>query len=352
MHNPNADAAAALVKMINGYQISQMIHVVAKLGIADLLAEEPQTSAQLAEHLGVHAGALYRILRALSSLGVFHEDPSGRFALTPLAEPLRTDVPDSVRALSIFNGGPQVWRTWGELTYSVTTGESAFRPVFGADNWTYRAHNPEANAIFNAAMTSNSRRDIAAILAAYDFSRFPTLVDVGGGQGALLAGILQAYPALHGVLFDQPHVLDQAVPVLAAAGVAERCALVPGDFFQQVPPGGDAYLLRRIIHDWDDEQSAAILRQCHAAMPDHARLLLIEQVIQPPNQPDPGKLADINMLVQLGGRERTAEEFAALLAGAGLTLTTIHPTPGPSSIVEARRTEPGGLDGQVSMRNT
>ena len=322
-------------QMLTGYWVSQALYVAAKLGLADLLAAGPQSSANLAAQTGTHAPSLYRLLRALGSFGIFREETPDRFALTALAEPLRTDVPNSVRGLAIFAGDPQSWLPWGDLAQTVTTGEQAFLRIFGLDNWPYRAAHPEANAIFNGAMTSNSRRDIAAILAAYDFAPFTAVVDVAGGQGALLAGILQAHPALRGILFDQPHVVDQAAPVLAAAGVAGRCAVVGGDFFQEVPPGGDAYLLRRIIHDWDDADSVAILRQCRRAMSAAGKLLLIEAVIGPANQPDVTTLSDINMMVAQGGRERTAAEFAALLAEAGFALTRVVPLAGRSSIIEA-----------------
>ena len=337
MDNPNAEAAATLNQLIDGYRITQMIYVAARLGLADVLAAGPQSSGELAARTGTHAPALYRLLRALSSLGIFREEAPDRFALTALAEPLRSDVPNSVRGLAMFAGDPQSWLPWGDLIQTVITGDQAFLRIFGLDNWPYRAAHPEANAIFNGAMTSNSRRDIAAILAAYDFAPFTTVVDVGGGQGALLTGILQAYPALRGILFDQPHVVDQAAPVLDAAGVADRCTVVAGDFFEGLPPGGDAYLLRRIIHDWDDAESVAILRQCRRAMPAEGTLLLVEAVIQPPNRPDFAKLSDINMLVALGGRERTEEEFAALLAEAGFTMTQVLPTEWRSSIIEAVR---------------
>jgi hypothetical protein len=337
MDNPNAEAAATLNQLIDGYRITQMIYVAARLGLADVLAAGPQSSGELAARTGTHAPALYRLLRALSSLGIFREEAPDRFALTALAEPLRSDVPNSVRGLAMFAGDPQSWLPWGDLIQTVITGDQAFLRIFGLDNWPYRAAHPEANAIFNGAMTSNSRRDIAAILAAYDFAPFTTVVDVGGGQGALLTGILQAYPALRGILFDQPHVVDQAAPVLDAAGVADRCTVVAGDFFEGLPPGGDAYLLRRIIHDWDDAESVAILRQCRRAMPAEGKLLLVEAVIQPPNRPDFAKLSDINMLVALGGRERTEEEFAALLAEAGFTMTQVLPTEWRSNIIEAVR---------------
>lgn len=335
MDNPNAQAAATLNQMIDGYRVTQLLHVAAKLGLADLLAAGPRSSADLAEQTGTHAPSLYRLLRALSSFGIFREETPDRFALTALAEPLRSDVPNSVRGLAIFAGDPQSWLPWGDLAQTVTTGEQAFLRVFGLDNWPYRAAHPEANAIFNDAMTSNARRDIAAILAAYDFAPFPTVVDVGGGQGALLAGILQAHPALRGILFDRPHVVEQAAPILEAAGVAGRCAVVGGDFFREVPPGGDAYLLRRIIHDWDDADTVAILRVCRRAVPAGGKLLLIEAVIGPANQPDFTTLSDINMMVAQGGRERTPAEFAALLADAGFALTRVLPTAWRSSIIEA-----------------
>jgi hypothetical protein len=342
MDNPNAAATATLTHLVDGYRITQLIYVAAKLGLADLLVVGPQSSAELAAQTSTHAPALYRLLRALSSLGIFREEAPDRFALTALAQPLRTAVPGSVRGWAIFSGDPQSWLPWGDLAQTVTTGEPAFERIFGQDNWTYRAAHPEANAIFDAAMTSASRRDLAAILAAYDFGAFRTLVDVAGGQGALLAGILQAYPALRGILFDQPHVLDQARPLLEAAGVAERCAVVAGDFFGAVPPGGDAYLLRRIIHDWDDAPSVAILQQCRQAMPAAGTLLLIEAVIGPSNRADHATLSDINMLVALGGRERTAAEYADLLAAAGFTLTRIVPTAWRSSIIEAVPAAPSG----------
>jgi hypothetical protein len=335
LDNSKAEAAATLNQMIDGYRITQLIYVAAKLGLADLLAAGPQSSAELAAQTGTHAPSLYRLLRALSSFGVFREEAVDRFALTALAQPLRSDVPNSVRGLAMFAGDPQSWLPWGDLAQTVTTGEQAFLRVFGQDNWPYRAAHPEADAIFNGAMTSNSRRDIAAILAAYDFGPFRTVADVAGGQGALLAGILQAHPALRGILFDQPHVVEQAAPVLEAAGVADRCAVVGGNFFQEVPPGGDAYLLRRIIHDWDDPDSVAILRQCRRAVSTAGKLLLIEVVIGPANQSDFATLSDINMMVAQGGRERTADEFAALLAEAGFMLTRVVPTAWRSSIVEA-----------------
>ncbi len=230
-----------------------------------------------------------------------------------------------------------MWQPWGEMLHSVETGETAFGHVFGMDIWQYREQHPESNAIFNDAMTSISGRDIPAILAAYDFTSIQILVDVAGGHGKLIAGILQAYPTMRGMLFDMPHVLAGAASALDAAGVTDRCQLVSGDFFESVPPGGDAYLLRRILHDWDDERSTAILESCHRAMPEHGKLLVLEGVVQPPNRPDPTKLTDLQMLVSAGGRERTETEWQTLLAGAGFALTKVYRASAETSIIEGAR---------------
>lgn len=335
--SPDASPSTTLLRLIGGYRITQMIHVAAELGLADLVAGGAKNSAELAARTGMHAPSLYRVLRALSSLGIFSEDEQGRFGLTPLAEPLLSDAPDSLRGLAIFSGDQQVWQPWGEMLHSVQTGETAFGHVFGMDSWEYREQHPDSNAIFNAAMTSLSGRDIPVILAAYDFSSIQTLVDVAGGHGKLIAGILQAHPAMRGMLFDMPHVLAGAAPVLEAAGVADRCQLVSGDFFESVPGGGDAYLLRRILHDWDDERSTAILERCHRAMPEHGKLLVLEGVIQPPNRPDPAKLLDLQMLVGAGGCERTEAEWQTLLAGAGFALTKVYRASAETSIIEGAR---------------
>jgi hypothetical protein len=323
------------MQMINGYWNSQMICVAAKLGIADLVADGPKSSAELAKITGTHAPTLYRLLRALASLGVFAEDDRGRFGLTPLAEPLRTGVPDSLRDWAVFAADVETWRSWEQLLYSVTTGEAAFEHVWGMPNWEYRAHKPEANAIFNAAMISASSRRIGPVMAAYDFSGIRTIVDVGGGHGAFIAAILSAYPTMRGILFDLPHVVAGAEPMLKAAAIASRCEIIGGSFLEAAPGGGDAYLLSKVIHDWGDERAAAILRNCRQVMAVHSRLLLVEAVIPPGNTPHPGKLSDINMLVvNTGGRERTEAEFRALLKAAGFTLARIIPTQGESSVIE------------------
>jgi hypothetical protein len=314
-----------LWRMTNGFQVSQAIHVVATLGIADLLKDGPRSADELAEATGTHASALYRILRALASVGVFAEQSDGRFGLTPLAEHLRTDVPGSLRSWAMLIGRPYYFTTWGHLLHSVRTGEPAFPHVYGMPAWEYRASHPEESALFDGAMTGLSLAEAEAVVRSYDFSEIGVLVDVGGGKGALLAAILAANPALRGILFDQPHVVADAKDLLERAGVADRCEVVDGDFFKVVPGGADAYLLKSIIHDWDDASAIEILRKCRAAMADSARLLLVERRIRPANEPDPAKFIDLMILVMLGGRERTAEEYERLYTEAGFKVTnTIH----------------------------
>ncbi len=324
-----------LLQMINAFWVSQMIHVVAKLGIADLLMDGPKSSAELAAITNTHAPTLYRVLRTLASLEVFAEDDQARFSMTPLAEPLRSGVPDSIRDWAIFNGEIQEWRSWEQLSYSVKTGEAAFPHVWGQQNWEYRTHNPEANEVFNRAMTSASIRRVGPVMAAYDFTDIHTIVDVGGGHGAFIATILQAYPAMRGILFDLPHVAAGATGKLQEAGVADRCEIAAGSFLDFIPSGGNAYLFSKVIHDWDDDKAVEILKNCRQAMDSHSKLLLVEAVIPPGNTPHIGKLSDINMLViNNGGRERTEAEFRTLLDAAGFTMTRIVPTAGEVSVVE------------------
>ncbi len=325
----------ALRRLVNGYQVSQAIHVAATLGIADLLKDGPRTSDDLAAATGAHAATLYRLLRALASVGVFHEGEGRRFTLTPLGDGLRTDTPEPVGGWAAFIGRPPHWQAWGDLLHGVISGENPFRHVHGADIWEFRAQHPQEGAAFNRAMTADARRNAEAVLAAYDFGRFRRVVDVGGGQGALLAAILARHSGARGVLFDLPHVVPSAQPMLNAAGVADRCEVVGGDFFQSVPAGGDAYVLRNVVLDWTDAQVTAILASCRRAMQPDGRVLVIESVAGPPNEGAAGKFNDLNMLVMPGGWVRTAEEHAALLAAAGLELTKIMPTTIEQSLIEA-----------------
>jgi hypothetical protein len=319
----------ALLRMTNGYQVSQAIHVAATLGIADLLKDGSRSADELAEATGTHAPTLYRLLRALASVGVFAEQSDSRFGSTPLAEHLQTDAPGSLRAWARLIGQPYFWSAWGHLLHSVNTGEPAFPDLHGTNVWEHRTAHPEEGEIFDAAMTGLSAPVAEAVAQSYDFSGIGVLADVGGGEGGLLATILAANPALRGVLFDLPHVVAAAGALLERAGVADRCEVVGGSFFETVPEGADAYLLKSIIHDWDDAAAIEILRTCRAPMADTGRLLVVEPVIRPGNEPDRAKFSDLNMLVMLGGRERTADDFERLYAEAGFRLTTIVPTGSP-----------------------
>ena len=324
----------ALLRMTNAYEASQAIHVAATLGIADLLEDGPRSAEDLAEATGTHAPTLYRILRALASVGVFAEEPDGRFGLTPPAEYLRSDVLGSVRAWAMLVGRPSFWTSWGHLLAVARNGEPAFRELHGATVWGYLAAHPEEGATFGAAMTALSVGVVEAVVQSYDFSGAGVLVDVGGGEGALLAALLAANPSLRGVLFDLPHVVAGAKDRLDRAGVADRCEVVGGSFFEAVPEGADAYLLKSVIHDWDDTSAIEILRKCRAAMTGTGRLLVVERVIRPGNEPDRTKFADLYMLVALGGRERTAEEFGRLYAEAGFRLTDVIDTGSTFYVVE------------------
>lgn len=329
-----------LQHLLNGYRITQILYVAAKLGLADSLADGPKTVEELAAATGAYADALYRVLRALASIGVFEETAARRFALTPLAECLQTAHPESMRAQALFFGEDS-YRSWAELMYSVMTGATAFEHVFGAAHFDYLAQHPEASAIFNRTMSESSRRSAAAITGAYDFSAAGTVVDVGGGQGMLIAAVLRANPALHGILFDQPHVVASAESILAEAGVADRCARIGGDFFASVPPGGGIYTLRHIIHDWDDERSITILRNCAQALAPGGKVVVVERVIEAGNEASWAKFLDLQMLVMNGGRERTAEEFHRLFTAAGLTPPRILPTATDASILEGERAPAG-----------
>jgi len=320
MTNSDQDLATRIKELVEGYQVSQAIHVAVTLGIADLLAGTSRRSDELAEVTKTHPPTLYRLLRALASLEILRELEDRRFELTPLGELLRSDVPNSIAGWAAFIGRPYYWQAWTGLLHAVQTGENAFRFIHNSDPWTYRSSRPEESEIFDRAMTALSRRSTAALLAAYDFSRFHRIMDVGGGNGALLAAILVKHPYLEGILFDQPHVVVNAPALLERAGVADRCRIVDGSFFEAVPGGADGYLLRSVIHDWEDEEAIKILEVIRRAIPADGTLLLIERVIAPPNQGRDAKLSDLNMLVGPGGRERTREEFALLLSGAHFQL--------------------------------
>jgi hypothetical protein len=321
MRMPGEPPTVTLRRLVNGYQVTQAIHVAAVLGIADQLADGPRSSDDLAEAVGVHAPSLHRVLRALASVGVLHEGDDGRFALTEVGACLRSDAADPVGGWAAYVGGHAHFAAWGNLLHAVRTGENPFRAVHGADVWDYRAGHPEDGARFDQAMTDNTRRTNRRLLEAYDFAPFASVVDVGGGHGALLVALLSAYPRMRGVLFDLPHV------VAGAAIDAARCEVVGGSFFDDpLPAGADAYVLKAILHDWEDDDAVRILRACRSAAPGHALLLVVERDLGAPNEAPDAKFSDLNMMVGPGGRERTSGEFAALFAAGGFALRRAVPT--------------------------
>ncbi|HEY9231541.1 MAG TPA: methyltransferase [Blastocatellia bacterium] len=326
---------AYLIQLGFGPLIAQALFAAARLGVADHLAEKPLPVSELAARTQTHERSLYRILRSLAGVGVFAETDPGVFKLNPNAELLRSDVPGSMRNGVIFLGEAWHWQAWGDTLYSIKTGKPCWDHVHGAAIFDYFEAHPDAAEIFNRAMTDMSMSSAPVVVEAYDFSGFKTLADIAGGHGYLLAQILKANPGLKGVLFDVPSVIEGAGALLEKAGVAARVETVTGDFFAAVPPGADAYIMKHIIHDWDDERAIKILQSIHAAMPADGKVLIVETVVPPGNEPHYSKLLDLEMLTLPGGVERTADEFRELLAAAGLSLTRIVSTPSPFSIVEA-----------------
>jgi SAM-dependent methyltransferase len=322
-----------LAKLISGYKTTQAIYVVAKLGIADRLAAGPRTATELAGDAKVHGRSLFRVLRMLASRGIFMEQPDGRFALTPLAEPLRSDAPHSQRAFAIMMGEEQ-FRAYGDLLYSVQTGKPSFDHIFGEPIFDYLGRHPDSAATFDAAMSAIHGRETASILEAYDFTGIGELCDVGGGNGSVLIATLGRYQALRGVLFDLPHVIERAKPAISAAGLEPRCRMITGDFFKQIPADCDAYFFRHIIHDWDDEKATTIMVNCRKALKPGGKILVVESVVPPGNQPFFGKDLDLTMLVMPGGMERTEDEYRRLYAGAGLKLARIVTSPSEMCVME------------------
>jgi O-methyltransferase domain/Dimerisation domain len=330
-----SDPRMTLVGMINGFQVTQAIHVAASLRIADHLSDSPRSAGELAAVTKSHPDSLYRLLRALAAVGVFREDEGRKFTLTPVGDCLRTDSATPLGAWAEVVGSPYFWQAWGHLLHSVQTGENAFQNLNGKDVWQFRAEHAEYGATFDRAMSQLSRGSADAVIRGYDFSALRHIVDVGGGQGLMLAAILRAHPHMRGTLFDQADVVAGAKAVLAERGVAERCDIVGGSFFETAPKGADAYLMRVVIHDWEDDEAIAILKVCRHAMGETAKLLLIERLIAPPNEMPAAKFSDLNMLVSPGGRERTREEFSDLFARSGFELTRVFPA-GLQNVIEAR----------------
>ncbi|HKD08879.1 MAG TPA: methyltransferase [Bryobacteraceae bacterium] len=322
--------AQQVLQMTFAYSLSRCVYVAARLGIADLLAGGRKTADELAAATKSDADALYRMLRALASNGVFIETEARVFGLTPLAETLRDDAPDSIRAVVLFWGDHMHESVYAELEYSVRTGKRSFDHVFGRPPFEYLKDHPEDAAVFNRAMSSFSSAQIPAVVEAYDFGRFGSVADIGGGLGHLLRGILNHNPGLKGILFDLPETVSHAKDL-----PADRCSIVSGSFFESVP-AADAYVLKHIIHDWDDGSARCILENCRRSISPNGRLLTIEMILPPMNEPGFAKLLDIEMLLLPGGRERTVDEFRALYAASAFELTEVIPTRSPVAIIEGR----------------
>jgi len=324
-----------MLGLIAGFWLSQAIYVAAKLGIADLLQDGPKSVAYLARQAEAHEPSLYRVLRALSSRAIFSELPERLFALSPAAEWLRGEKPGSLRPYAIMMGEQWVWRSVGEMLHSVHTGRSGFEHVFGMRTFDYHATHPDAARFSLEGMTSRSATENAAIVDAYDFSDATTIIDVAGGQGTLLCSILAANPSLRGTLFDMQHVIGTAGALVERAGLLGRCRLAAGNFFDFVPGDGDIYILKKVIHDWENGEAHAILSNCRRAIPTTGRLLLIELIVPARNLPSFATMLDLLMLAYAGGRERTADDYRELLTSAGFRLHRIIPTTSNVSLIEA-----------------
>jgi hypothetical protein len=321
------DPRSRLLSMIEGYRLSQMIHVAAKLRIADHLKKGPRTVRELAKLTRSDEDSLYRLLRTLAGYGVFREERGPSFRLTRLADLLRTDASGSLCVAAEVAGADWMWRPWGHLMYSIQTGEIAFDHLYGQNTWDWFAKNPGPAELFNAFMDENTGIETRAVVSSYDFSKAKTIVDVAGGRGVLLAAVLESNPAARGTLFELPHVIESARKTLTG-NISRRITFVAGDFFKSVPPGGDLYLLKNVVHDWNDSQARNILSVLHAAMKGKGILILVEFVVCGPNTLCPGKTRDMLMMVRNGGRNRTEKEYRELLVAAGFNITRVIPSRG------------------------
>jgi hypothetical protein len=330
------EPAELVMQLCTGYMASACIQVAARLKIADLLANGPKPVQQLAAAAGANEDRLYRVLRVLASLGVFTEISPRTFALTPTAEPLRSDTPNSFRNMALWITSPFHFRTYSEILHSVKTGDITCDHVHGKPVFEYLPDHPEISELFNNAMTCMSEMVTPALLEAYDFAGVHTLMDVAGGHGALLRAILNKYPKMRGILIDMDHVIDGAKQLPENHALAHRCEFRAADFFAEVPTGADAIIMKHIIHDWDDEKAGLILKNCRKALAGkpNAKILLVESVLPEGNEPHLGKFIDLEMFVFPGGRERTEEEFRKLFSAAGLRLNRVVPMKSPLWLVE------------------
>jgi hypothetical protein len=327
--------AEKLGLLMMGYRMTQLVYVAAELGIADQLWEGPKSAAELALLVGADREYLFRIMRALVSIGVFDQNENEEYLLNPLSEFLCQRVEGSLHKIAIRHGAEWTWLPWGELIHAVRTGTPAFDHAFGRSHWEYLAGHPDVNEGFSCSMAESAALITSAVLRQYEFSEIGTIIDVGGGYGSLLAGILKAYPTTLGVLFDQAEVVSRAGETLTHQGVINRCECISGDFFTAVPSGGDVYILQRIIHDWNDAKALQILKNCRKAMGNSGKLLIVDRIMPGTSAPSPVKIVDITVMVLYGGgRERTELEFRDLLAQANIRISRMIPLQTESSMIE------------------
>lgn len=339
VNNQDVQAPQMLMQMLTGFWVSQSICAAAELGIADQVKAGPKSISALATALNAHEENLYRLMRALASLGIFQESEGRVFALTPLAALLQSDIPNSMRPIARMLG-KENYTAWGQIYDAVKEGKSPFVSAYGMPIYEYFTQHPDSAELFNAAMTALVSNDNAAILDSYDFNRFSTIVDIGGGHGMLLAAILKRYTNPSAILFDLPQVAVNATPILKEAGVEARCTIQTGNFFETIPVGGEAYLISRVLHGFSDEDSATILRNVHDVIPADGTLMLMEFLLEPGNDPSTArtKLMDVNMMVFApGGRDRTLDEYQQLLQAGGFQFTRVTPTSSGIAIIEARK---------------
>ena len=339
MPEPFETPSAALMRLTNGYQVSQAIYVAAELRLADFIGDEPVTADTIAPRVGAHAPSLYRLLRALSTVGIFRETDDKRFVGSPMSDLLRTDHPRSMWGWPAFIGRPHQRKMWGGLLHSVRTGQDAPHHLWGVDVWQYRADKPEEIAGMNAAMAAVSRTVAPAIVAAYDFSRFGRIVDVGGANGPLLVAILTVSPRSSGIVFDLPPVVREAAAVIREAGLEGRCEAVGGSYWDAVPTGADAYVIKSVLVDTTDEEAATLLRNVRRAMGPRGTLLVIDRLIGAPNEGTVDAFLDITMLVGTGGAVRCQDEWAAVFAAGGFKLDSVTPTASRIHVLEGHPSE-------------
>lgn len=332
---PDRSPDIELIETASAIWKARALYAAAQLGLADLMAEGHRSAEELARASGTHAASLLRLLRALASFGVVTEIEPSRFRATRLGEALRTGAPGAARATVLTLAGDWQWKAWENVLHSLRTGQPALRKAIGKDLFDFLAANPVERAQFNEAMVGMHGRDGAAVVEAYDFSPFASIIDLGGGTGTLLTTILQSNHHLRGTLFERPETIPDAQRLIDARRLSGRCDVVTGDFFVQVPPGHDGYILAHVLHDWTDEQSVSILRNCRKAIPTHGRLLILESVLPPGDTPHPGKMMDLLMLTVTGGMERTSDEFSAMLSAADFKLVEVIATSTHQSLVEA-----------------